>query len=136
MSAPRMDLVRFAMTPYGTFGRLRCGDREWFTVEKPWNNNVPQTSCIPAANYFLRLGTYNHGGYPAYEIIGVPDRSMIKIHKANLADELLGCIAPGKELGWIKNKWAVTRSSEAYTELMATAEVEQPLTINIKWAIP
>lgn len=136
-------LERFANSPHGTFGRLRLADSEWFTVEKPWNNNVPQTSCIPAANYAIKLGMYYGGDgpggkpdYPAYEIQGVPERSLIKMHKANIADELLGCIAPGKELGFIKGKWAVVRSGEAFEEMMTVAAKIQPTVIRISWRTP
>lgn len=137
------ELVRFANSPHGTFGRLRLGDAEWFTVEKPWNNNVPQTSCIPAGNYAVKSSMFYGGDgpggrpdYPCYEIIGIPGRSLIKVHMANIADELLGCVAPGKELGWIKNRWAVVRSREAFDELMTVGAKMQPASIAIRWDVP
>ena len=70
------------------------------------------------------LGRYNRGGYPAYELLDVPGRSLIKIHRANTMNDLLGCIGPGKDLGYIAGKWAVTHSRDAFGEFMdAMADV-------------
>lgn len=103
----------------GTFGRM-THDAGWacYTVEPPWAQNKPGVSCIPAGLYALDLGIYHKHDYPAYELRHVPGRANIKIHIANVAAELDGCIAVGKELGWLF-KWAVIASKDAYTELMA-----------------
>lgn len=114
-----VQLERFAYTPMGTFGRLTVPEGLWYTVERPWADNQPRVSCIPTGLYPLVLGRYNRGDYPAYEVKNVPGRSLIKIHVANSMDDVLGCIAPGKALGWIHEKWAVSRSREAYEEFMA-----------------
>lgn len=113
-----IQLERFAYTPYGVFGRLMFPEFQCFTVERPWLDNRPRESCIPEGEYDMVLGRYNRGGYAAYEIVGVPNRSLIKIHIGNTMDDLLGCVAPGKALGWVENKWAVTSSRVAHTEFM------------------
>ena len=67
----------------------------------------------------MRLGTFHRGGYPAFELLEVPGRSLIKIHVGNTIDDLKGCISPGCALGWVKNKWAVVSSRTALEGFMA-----------------
>jgi len=121
-----VTLERFAYTPFGTFGRIIIPEFECYTVERPWLDNKPRVSCIPEGEYRLVLGSYNRGGYPAYEVMDVPGRSLIKIHIGNTIDDVIGCIAPGKALGYLERKWAVTSSKKAFAEFMgAMAGIEE-----------
>ena len=113
-----VELTRFAYTPMGTFGRLSVGNYRCFTVELPWFNNIPGESCIPEGRYRLILGRYNKGGYAAYEVTGVIDRTRITIQRGNIADDLLGGIALGAALGCSSGKWAVTGSEKAFFGFM------------------
>lgn len=115
-------LERFAYTPHGTFGKLILPNFECYTVERPWLDNTPRESCIPEGEYPLQLGRYNRGDYPAYEVLDVPNRSLIKIHIGNTIDDVIGCIAPGQGLGFLDGKWAVTSSRNAFTEFMAAMD--------------
>jgi hypothetical protein len=99
-----VTLERDVYTNDGIFGWLRVGDLELATVELPWKDNVPFKSAIPVGTYPLKLGMYNRGGYPAYEILDVPGRGLIKIHVANTMDQLLGCIGPGLKRGYLAPK--------------------------------
>lgn len=126
-----VTLERFAYTPFGTFGRMYIPEYQCFTVERPWLNNIPKESCIPVGEYDMVLGFYNRGGYPSYEITGVPGRSLIKIHIGNTMDDLLGCIAPGKALGFLERKWAVTSSKKALNEFMAAMDGVEEFKIQI-----
>lgn len=116
----------------GTFGKMVHSDLDWwcYTVERPWERNRPTFSCIPAGLYQLTLGIYLKHNYPAYELQNVSSRANIKIHVANYAEQLEGCIAPGKELGWVAPYWAVTQSQTAFDELMALPTPEE---IFITW---
>lgn len=113
-----VELERFAYTPFGTFGRLTLPEFRCFTVERPWLDNKPRISCIPVGEYPLVLGRFHRGGYDAYELLHVPDRSLIKIHVGNTMEDVVGCIAPGKHLGFIAGLWAVTDSREVYHDFM------------------
>lgn len=119
---PRLKLVRFGSTPFGTFGRMVFNDNiadVWscFTVERPWAQNRPTFSCIPAGLYPLTLyDSPRHGR--VYLLQNVPQRANIEIHIANVSSELEGCIAPGKYLGWMPSAWAVQASATAFKELM------------------
>ena len=113
-----VTLERFAYAPVGTFGLLTLPEFRCFTVERPWLGNEVRVSCIPEGEYEMRLGRFNRGGYPAYELLDVPGRTLIKIHRGNTMNDLLGCIAPGRELGFVDNLWAVTNSTKAYGDFM------------------
>lgn len=90
------------------------------TIERPWLDDMPDKSCIPVGKYSLVPTTVNHGplmGLRTYALrnpaLGVflddadassytgklPVRKEIKIHPANCASELEGCIAPGLSRG-------------------------------------
>lgn len=129
----RLHLVRWADTPYGTFGTLTLPDG-WscYTIELPWLNNAPRVSCIPAGTYPLRLGHYNKGGYPAYELLDVPGRAEIKIHRANRAEDVQGCIGPGAQLGVLHGEWAVMNSGMALEHIMAIM-AGRPGELTIAW---
>jgi len=117
-------LERFAHTPMGVFGNLSVDGFECYTVERPWLDNKPRESCIPEGVYQLELGMYNRGGYPAYEIMNVPDRSLIKMHIANNINDVIGCVGFGSKLGYYENLWAVLDSGGAMKKFMAAMDGE------------
>lgn len=99
---------------------------------------MPFESCIPAGDYPLVLGRFNKGGYAAYELRNVPGRDLIKIHKANLARELLGCIAPGVGLGFMTTdrapaRWALTSSGMAFNAFMEAMDGAKTGMIRIRY---
>lgn len=77
------------------------------------------------------LGVYNLGGYPGYEVKDVPNRSLIKIHIGNTIDDVVGCIALGKSLGFMEIKWAVSSSKKAFSEFMQAMSGIEITKINI-----
>ncbi len=127
----KVILERFAYSPFGVFGKLIIPEFECFTVERPWLDNKKRESCIPEGKYTLKLGTFNRGGYEAYEVMGVPDRSLIKIHVGNTIDDVIGCIAPGNALGYLERKWGVTSSKKAFQEFMEAMKGVEKSTIHI-----
>lgn len=140
----RMFLKRYGSNPvYGTFGELTVeihkpsGQSETvfrcYTVERPWIDNKPFISCIPAGMYRVKHRMYNRGGYPALHICDVPDRSYILIHRANHMLELLGCIGVGRDFGYVYNKWAVTSSATTLKNLLKVLENKTNITLHIYW---
>jgi hypothetical protein len=83
----------------GTNGELwRQQQLIGYTIELPWQQNLPHISCIPEGLYTLerreneRFGTH-------IAVLEVPGRAGILIHPANDAlRELRGCLAPVKQL--------------------------------------
>jgi hypothetical protein len=85
-----MILARFESTEQGTFGRLG----RWWTVER--------------TEMLLAVGTYKVIWTRSprlrrftYRLLGTEPRTGILIHPANLATQLLGCIALGERIGWM-----------------------------------
>jgi len=98
---------------YGVFGKLFIDNKFCcYTVERPWQENKPYVSCIPCRAYLIQKGTFRNE-YENYEIKNVPDRTHIEIHRANVADDVQGCIGLGLELGVVDGKWAVLESRAA-----------------------
>lgn len=121
-----VTLERFAYTPMGTFGLLSVdGGTPFRTVERSWARNLDGISCIPCGVYRLKLGMFYGGDgvggkrdYPAYEILGVPERDLIKIHVANKATQVKGCVGLGMQLGVLDGVWAVLNSQAAFDHFM------------------
>jgi hypothetical protein len=85
------------------------------SMELLWKNNNPSVSCIPAGEYICKYTKSNsfsklaneryfkkHGKKPekeievhTYEIMNVTGRAGCRIHPANFAFQLRGCIALG-----------------------------------------
>jgi hypothetical protein len=112
-----MKLIRFAYTEMGTFGRLYMPGFSCVTVERPWRLNQPFVSCIPpgvdgseGAEYPLKPSRFR-GKYDTVEVCGVPGRTVIKIHIANYAHEVQGCIGIGDRLG---GEWGVLNSTRTF----------------------
>lgn len=79
-----------------TFGTLAMPSGIVYqTVERPWLNNANNVSCIPPGDYICTMTMSNRFKKMLYLVRDVPNRSGIRIHSANYATELQGCIAPG-----------------------------------------
>ena len=66
-----------------------------YTIERPWRDNERSISCIPAGTYWLAITRSRRFGRPLPLVHDVAERSGIRIHPANYAHELEGCIALG-----------------------------------------
>ena len=124
---------------YCTLGILDVSGRGKFhTVEKPWVPGPPGTVCGHQGTSCVGVGVYRlspreteaRGKHwilsaptlgvwpmPADIPAGVYGRSLVLIHAANWAHELLGCIAPGKARGIIAGEWGVSESRAAMNEI-------------------
>ena len=99
-----------------------------YTIEKPWKNNEPMISCVPAGVYELNpCKSHRFGGTYCLENtdLGVSlhrntKRTHILIHKANKESQLLGCIAPVSYFGVLNGEveWCGMSSAKAYNKLM------------------
>ena len=88
-------------------------------LELPWLNNAPQVSCIPAGDYEAVLDYSPAFKYNLFELKGVPNRAEVKIHIANFARELRGCLAPGRGFAHVDKdgNLDVTSSGDTLREL-------------------
>lgn len=126
-----IHLERFAYTPMGAFGRMVLSDDlTFFTIERPWQHNQPNISCIPAGCYTMKKDDFQ-GKYPNYKVLDVPSRWAIELHRANVASDLQGCIGIGSALGYVKNQWAVTNSESAMTQFMTFMNGDEEAILHI-----
>lgn len=69
-----------------------------YTIELPWLQNRKMVSCIPEGRYQL-VKRFSPRHQHHLLVHGVPNRTLILIHRANnAAKELKGCIAPVTDL--------------------------------------
>lgn len=78
-----------------TNGRLVGDGVDMPCVELPWKDNKPRISCFPEGEYICKYTLSPRLKVNTYEILGVKDRGGIRIHPANYAYQLKGCVAPG-----------------------------------------
>ena len=102
----------------GVIGNFYDENNQWMfhSIERPWLNNQPSISCIPAGIYICQFGYYNRGGYDCYDVLNVADRTYIKIHIANWPRNVKGCIGIGKTRD--DKVPAVWSSGDAFKEWM------------------
>ncbi len=129
-----LDRTKFTET--GTFGVITCEDDPFinglngicYTLELPWLDNHPQTSCIPKGVY--KCVKHDSPAHPnTWEVTGVPDRSAILIHTGNTMDDSKGCILVGDSKGKIQNLSAVFNSKKTMEKLRGILPGEFTLTI-------
>jgi len=113
-----LEIVRFAYTDMGTFGKLNIGEVDLITVERPWLNNMSHISCIPEGVYECKPRHYFRGDYPAFEITNVPHRTHILGHIGTTMLDVAGCVAVTSRLGWYNGMLAGLDSAVAFNKLM------------------
>ena len=114
-----VKLQRVSHSHLCTVGTMSVNGFRCVTLERPWESNEPNVSSIPAGVYEIRLGMYNAGGYPAFEVVDVPNRTLIKIHAANKASQVQGCIALGEYLFVMDGEVAISNSRNTVSDFMA-----------------
>ncbi len=129
-----LRIERFCYSLQGTFGRMTFRDFECYTVERPWENNEPNVSCIPCGLFELKPTRYNRGGYDTLEII-VPGRTLIKIHIGNTIGDSLGCPLVGAWLGYTSDMWAVIDSTRAFGEFEEYVMPSAPAAVSVSNAV-
>lgn len=113
-----LKLTRYAFFEDRTLGRLTVGSEIFWTVEKPWKDNQPFISCIPAGKYEITKGDSPRFGPNTWQVMDVPGRTHILFHVGNTSDDVVGCIAVGTNVyghldGVGKSKAAMARFDAA-----------------------
>lgn len=91
-----------------------------YSLELPWLCNEVNISCIPRGIYKLKLTFSPRFKRQLWEVLNVPNRSGIRIHSANIVDELEGCIAPCKHFLIVGDTFFGEFSRVSYTILDTT----------------
>lgn len=66
-----------------------------YSMELPWKNNKRNVSCIPKGKYKVITTLSNRFKVNMWLLLNVKNRDGIRIHSANYARQLNGCIALG-----------------------------------------
>lgn len=98
MDTMQVKIIRIESGPEGTFGVLLI-DNKFFclTLERPWENNKREVSCIPTGVYDCQKIDSPHFGL-CYEIMNVKDRTEILIHNGSFVNDTKGCVLIGRSI--------------------------------------
>lgn len=124
-------ILRGESSSQGTFGKIISGSLSLYTLELPWKNDESNVSDIPKGSYICRYTLSPRLKKWTYEVYGDEKRAGIRIHSANLASQLLGCIALGQKLGTMDGVKAILLSRPAITQF-EIAMARQPFRLEIK----
>jgi hypothetical protein len=137
-----ITLTRHEYGEQGTRGRLVLPDGwECLTIELPWRGNRVGKSCVPEGVYDLALRrsgvverTTNGDYLEGWEVTGVPGRTYIMVHVANVPSELAGCIAVGQRPSTMWGLPAVSNSQRTFDVLMERLATRSAWVIDIRHA--
>lgn len=88
------------------------------SLEDPWRRNRPNESCIPSGSYVARKRLSPKRGYNVFELVDVPERLNIQIHKGNTSDDTEGCILIGEQFEVINQQLGILNSKSAFDRFM------------------
>lgn len=97
-----LEIYRGYQDENQTSGLLTIKNEEGFVVfsavslERGWNDNKSNTSCVPCGVYDLVLEYSPRFKRDLWELKGVRGRSECKFHSANFWNQLNGCISLGQ----------------------------------------
>lgn len=119
-----MTIKRVAMTEDATFGVIIDESIPFaLTLEKPWKDNQHDISSIPSGEYLVRKTIRIKFGL-TFEVLQVPNRDGILIHKGNFSQDTHGCILLGESFedtlspDGKKIVTGVMSTGKAYSELI------------------
>jgi len=122
-----VELTRY-YTNYGVWGKINLPSPHrgyLYSIEKPWQENQKNISCIPEGRY--RCKRYESNTFSnTFKVVNVCGRSHILFHIGNKVSDVKGCIALGKYWDILDNELYVRDSKIAFGEFMeALKEVEE-----------
>ena len=132
----RLTLLRVASDIHGTFGVLMDDDQMKIpfavTLERPWLDNQPSVSCIPAGQYACqRVQSPKFGD--TFEVQNVPNRTAILFHKGNITDDTHGCILVGEQFEPVNGVPGVLASAHGFDEFLRRLAGEPSFWLLVKW---
>jgi len=123
------------ITLYDRMGGI--AEQTYVGIERPWLDNRPSASCIPAGRYVLI--PYSSAKYPDVwafygGTVGIEtgDRTRCLIHVANYVHQVQGCLGIGFSTGTKDSLPCVWQSKKALDDLRNGVGIE-PMTCVIDW---
>lgn len=121
----RLELSRDQITDSFTLGLLKVdGSFKYYTLERT-------SVAIPTGEYSIEMTFSPRFGRPLPLLDNVPGRTAIRIHPANKAEELEGCIAPGLQRTSDGVAQSRTASDELNIQIQAALDAGDSVTIEI-----
>ncbi len=115
-------VLRRSYTPYGVWGRLNMpSGLTLSTLERPWEGNAPELSCIPEGVYICRRfesPTYGE----TFIVEDVSGRTYILFHPGNGIENSKGCILVAQRLAIWDNELKIGDSRKGFNEFMSELE--------------
>jgi hypothetical protein len=113
-----ITIKRISSGGNGVFGVMLQYDIPFaVTLERPWNDNKRNLSCIPHGRYICKKVKSPKFGI-TYEVTGVQNRSNILFHCGNTKKSSKGCILIGEEFGILNGNRAILSSKKGFEEFM------------------
>lgn len=132
-----LEIKRFSYTEKATYG-VMCQNGIPFavTLERPWENNEPNISCIPAGRYICKKIISPKFG-ETFEIQHVTNRTHVLLHKLNTVFQTQGCIGIGEKFTSIDKDeiMDIGESAEGFNEFMSILKDKNEFELLIKEAI-
>ena len=130
----RIELKRFYRDKDRCLGVWTMDDLEWplFTLEPSWKENKEDVSCIPVGVYLLK--TYRsdeHGN--CFEVVNVPNRTLIRVHIGNWLKDTEGCVCIGGSIDVREEELGVFESTDAMNELLSIIDEPSELYVSNGW---
>lgn len=126
----KITIERYIYSNYSVVGKLYIdGEFECYTLENPELNNIKNESCVVEGKYLLKPWDSPKFG-ECFKIFDPPNRTDILIHVGNTSIDTQGCILVGKNLGALREEFAVLNSRAAMIDLKV--KVKKPCDIEIK----
>lgn len=114
----------------GTRGKIfHGGDFICESIERPKTGDHP---CIPEGWYIAKRYNSPANKCIVWQLEDVPGKTNIQLHIANWPSELLGCIAPGKDIAISQHgEPGVIKSRLAFEEFMEMTADEESIAFQI-----
>lgn len=115
----------------GVIGTLSIEDVQvCYTLERPWQNNTPEVSCIPKGFYLCKRIVSPKFG-TTFEITNVKDRSHVLFHSGNQISDSRGCVLLGFQYNDSGAQLIISKSKVAHEALMKLMENENEFALEI-----
>jgi len=132
-----LTIKRVSTNDDGTYGVLLDDTTPFaLTLEKPWHDNTPGISCIPAGIYVCKRVISAKFG-ETFEVTKVPGRKLIRFHWGNTKEDTRGCPLIAEEFGFLRGRVAIlvsqTHPDKGFNEFMQRLKGYDEFLLTVIW---